>query len=239
MKDVQVEKREWLILDPDGRCYWREGRCGYSDVIGAGLYSTREADGIVAMGRGDKKVHFTSAVVQAALRHAQEGVARFAAALSPRGKDALAGIIAAVDDCTARLYPHDEFETYLDSIVGSTVTLFDDIHDEHAAACIRQLTEAVHHLRRTRDELRSDLVRVALAIREARDGVEWTTGGKQMKTDKSKRVSPKVVMMVYAQALADALAADPAGGVDGFHERTLARFNKEREAAEAQQKERK
>jgi hypothetical protein len=99
--DVQVEDREWLILDPDGRCYWREGRQGYSDIIGAGLYSTREADAIVAMGRGDKKLHVSSEEVQAALRHAQEGIERFAKACS-------------APLCDPKTCKHDDFEARVD-----------------------------------------------------------------------------------------------------------------------------
>lgn len=69
--------REWLILDPYGRCYWRAERKGYSDIVGAGLYTTMEADSIVSGGRGDRKVHVTDAHVQAALKHAREGLAYF------------------------------------------------------------------------------------------------------------------------------------------------------------------
>jgi len=70
--------REWLILDPNARSYWRENGQGYSDVLGAGLYTEAEADKIVNLRRGDTKVHVSDKHVQAALMHARDGLARFA-----------------------------------------------------------------------------------------------------------------------------------------------------------------
>jgi len=71
-------RREWLILDPDGRCYWCEGGKGYSDVLGAGLFTTVDADRIVSGQRGDRKVHVSDKHVQAALAHARRGLAYYA-----------------------------------------------------------------------------------------------------------------------------------------------------------------
>lgn len=78
--------REWLILDPYGRSYWREGGRGYDDVLGAGLFTEKDADNIVRLKRGDRKVHLSDEHVQAALEHARDGLAYFDAAASERAK---------------------------------------------------------------------------------------------------------------------------------------------------------
>lgn len=88
-------------------------------------------------------------------------------ALIPHGPRLPIGVTDAISACTARIYPDVDYERYLDEIVGSTVGVIEELNDEHAAACIRQLTEALHALRRSRDELRADAVRVALEIRES------------------------------------------------------------------------
>jgi hypothetical protein len=73
---------------------------------------------------------------------------------------------AALSASEARIYPDVNFERYLDDISATLVELVSDLSDggdEHAAAAVRQATEAIGHLRRTRDELRLDLERIARA----------------------------------------------------------------------------
>ncbi len=73
----------------------------------------------------------------------------------------------AIGGSTVRLYPDASYEKYLDELTGSAVEacgdVVDDHGDEHLSALLRQMTEAVGALRRSRDELRRDLNRVALA----------------------------------------------------------------------------
>lgn len=90
------EPREWLILEPDGRLYWREKRNGYSDLLGAGLYSEKEATSIEGMGRGDKKVHVSAPDVQRALEHARQGLRRFSEAARLPQSAAAEGILSAL-----------------------------------------------------------------------------------------------------------------------------------------------
>lgn len=73
---------------------------------------------------------------------------------------------AALSASEARIYPDVNFERYLDDTSSTLVELVNDLSDggdEHAAAAIQQATEAIGHLRRTRDELRRDLERVSRA----------------------------------------------------------------------------
>jgi len=76
-------------------------------------------------------------------------------------------MVQALGGSTVRLYPDANYETYLDELTASAVEAMDDAAnehgDEHLSALVRQLTEAVAALRRSRDELRQDLNRVALA----------------------------------------------------------------------------
>ena len=78
--------REWLILDPNGRSYWRLGGRGYDDVLGAGLFGLDFAESIERLGRGDRKVHISDKYVQAAIEHARVGLAYFDA--EQRARDA-------------------------------------------------------------------------------------------------------------------------------------------------------
>lgn len=82
------------------------------------------------------------------------------------GCDGCRRFVQALGGSTVRLYPDANFETYLDDITGSAVDAVNDAADggdEHLSALLRQMTEAVGHLRRSRDELRRDMNRVALA----------------------------------------------------------------------------
>jgi hypothetical protein len=72
----------------------------------------------------------------------------------------------ALGGSTVRLYPDTNYEKYLDEMVASAVEAVGDTAEdgnEHLSALLRQFTEAVGNLRKSRDELRRDLNRVALA----------------------------------------------------------------------------
>lgn len=88
-------------------------------------------------------------------------VARLAAVEAERDR-----LLAALKTSEARIYPDVNFERYLDDTSSTLVELVNDLSDggdEHASAAIRQATEAIAHLRRTREELRLDLERIARA----------------------------------------------------------------------------
>jgi hypothetical protein len=71
-------------------------------------------------------------------------------------------LVAALRASQARLYPDASFETYLDDLVRAAGDIMEDA-DDYAATAVRQMAEAIDTLRRSRDELRADLNRVALA----------------------------------------------------------------------------
>jgi len=85
---------------------------------------------------------------------------------------ALQRFMQAIGGSTVRLYADANYEKYLDDITGTAVDACNDAadaNDGHMAALLRQMTEAVGALRRSRDELRRDMNRVALAAVEDED----------------------------------------------------------------------
>lgn len=71
---------------------------------------------------------------------------------------------AALHGSEARLYPDATYEKYLDELSTSLADMVADAEpDSLDDAALRQAADAISHLRRTRDELRSDLNKIALA----------------------------------------------------------------------------
>lgn len=80
----------------------------------------------------------------------------------------------ALGGSTVRLYPDTGYEAYLDELIASAVDAVGDTAEEgneHLSTLLRQCTEAAIALRQSRNELRRDLTRVALALVSS-DGVQ-------------------------------------------------------------------
>lgn len=71
----------------------------------------------------------------------------------------------AIKASNARIYPDATYEKYLDDLSASMAESVGELGDSNEvdSATMRQAFEAIGQLRRTRDELRADMVRIALA----------------------------------------------------------------------------
>lgn len=81
-------------------------------------------------------------------------------------RDALRRIRAALVDAASRVPTDYAYEKYLDEMTHvcvEAVAVLADQH-EHLSAAVRQMTEALAHVRRVRDDLRSDVIRISLAL---------------------------------------------------------------------------
>lgn len=81
-----------------------------------------------------------------------------------KGCEHCARFMHALGGSTVRLYPDANYEKYLDELTGTATDECGDTAEEgneHRSALIRQMTEAIAALRRSRDELRRDMTRVA------------------------------------------------------------------------------